>query len=92
MSRLTVPEAVGRLHHCLPGSQSAWVVGPRLIRRFANVGLSAWELACHALPTKVLAAQRLFALSVSARYRPPHTVPSGTQRARLQWLFVPKAK
>jgi len=32
----------------LPGSQSAWVVGPRLVLRFANVGLSAWELDCHA--------------------------------------------
>jgi hypothetical protein len=44
--------------------------------------LSAWELACHALPTTVFAAHRLFALSVSARYRPSQTVPSGTQRAR----------
>jgi hypothetical protein len=26
-------------------------------------------------------------LSLNARYRPSHTVPSGTQRARLQWLF-----
>jgi hypothetical protein len=45
-------------------------------------GLSAWELACHALPTTVFAAQRIFALPVSARYRPSPTVPSGTQRAR----------
>jgi hypothetical protein len=43
--------------------------------------LSAWELACHTLPTIVFAAQSLFALSVSARYRPPQTVASGTQRA-----------
>src|SRR6185437_7527863 len=46
-----------------------------------NVGLSAWELACHALPTTVFAAQSLCALPVSARYRPPQTVASGTQRA-----------
>ena len=44
--------------------------------------LSAWELACHALPTTVFAAQSKFALSVSARYRPPQTMASGTQRAR----------
>jgi hypothetical protein len=47
--------------------------------------LSAWELACHALPTTVFAAQRIFALSVSDRYRPSPTVPSGTQRARLTY-------
>jgi hypothetical protein len=47
--------------------------------------LSAWELACHALPNTVFAAESLFALSVSARYRPSQTVPSGTRRARL-WL------
>src|SRR6516164_8498355 len=41
-STLTAPEAVGPLPYCLHGSQSAWVVGPRLVRRFANVGLSAW--------------------------------------------------
>jgi hypothetical protein len=35
--RLTAPEAVSRPPHCLPGSQSARVVGPRLVRRFANV-------------------------------------------------------
>jgi hypothetical protein len=33
--------------------------------------LSAWELACHASPTTVFAAERLFVLSVSVRYRPP---------------------
>ena len=38
--------------------------------------LLAWELACHASQTTVFAAQRLFALSVSARYRPSQTVPS----------------
>jgi len=43
---------------------------------------SAWELACHVLPTTVFAAQMLFALSVSTRYRLSHTVPSGTQGAR----------
>jgi hypothetical protein len=46
------------------------------------LALSAWELACHALPTTVFAVQRLFALSVSARYKPYQTVPSGMQRAR----------
>lgn len=39
-------------------------------------------LACHAALTTTFAAQRLFALSVSARYRPSQTVPSSTQRAR----------
>jgi hypothetical protein len=47
------------------------------------VGPSAWELACHALPTRVFAAHRLFTLSVSTRYRPSQTAPSGTQGARL---------
>jgi hypothetical protein len=47
-----------------------------------DVALSAWELACHALPTTVFAAHSRFALSVSARYRLPQTVASGTQRAR----------
>src|SRR5438034_5854071 len=47
-----------------------------------DVGLSAWELACHALPTTVFAAQRLFTLSVSGRCRPSQTAPSGTQGAR----------
>lgn len=45
---------------------------------------SAWELACHVPPTTAFAAQRLFSLSVSARQRPSQTVPSGTQRARLE--------
>jgi hypothetical protein len=44
--------------------------------------LSAWELACRALPTTVFTAQRLLTLSVSARHRPSRTVLSGTQRAR----------
>ena len=48
----------------------------------ADVALSAWELACHVLSTTVFAAQSLFVLSVSARYRPLQTVASGTQRAR----------
>ena len=49
-------------------------------------GLSAWELACHILPTIVNAAQRLFSLSVGARYRPSQTAQSGTQGARLLTL------
>jgi hypothetical protein len=53
------------------------------------VALSAWELACHTLPTMIFAAKRPFALSMSARYRPSQTVPSGTQRARRGCLFVP---
>jgi hypothetical protein len=44
--------------------------------------LSAWELACHASPTTVFAAQNPIRLSVSARYGPSQTVASGTQRAR----------
>jgi hypothetical protein len=47
-----------------------------------DIGLSAWELACYASLITVFAAQRLFALSVSARYRPSQTLPSGTQGAR----------
>jgi hypothetical protein len=50
-----------------------------------NLGLSAWELACHALLTTVFAVQKLFALSVSVRYRPSQTVLPGTQRARPVW-------
>jgi hypothetical protein len=52
------------------------------------IGLSAWELACHALPTTVFAVQRLFALSVSVRYRPSQTVLPGTQRARPVWSIA----
>ena len=49
--------------------------GPQIL----NLGLSAWELACHALLTTVFAAQMLFALSMTARCVPSQTVPSGTQ-------------
>jgi len=55
--------------------------GTNLVRKVAGVGLSAWELACHAPLTTVFAAQRLFALSLlpaTDRLRP---WPSGTQRA-----------
>jgi hypothetical protein len=45
-------------------------------------GLSAWELACRAFPTTVLAGQGLFTLPVDDRHRPPKTVTAGTQRAR----------
>jgi hypothetical protein len=70
---------------------TAWLPARTVVRvghwstsgpQIPNVGLSAWELDCHAFPTTAFAAQRLFALSVSARYRPSQTVPSGTQRAR----------
>jgi hypothetical protein len=47
-----------------------------------DVGLSAWELACHALLSTVFAGQGLFALPVDDRPRPSQTVASGTQRAR----------
>jgi hypothetical protein len=40
--------------------------------------LSAWELACHALPTTVFAGQGLFALPVDDRHRPSETIASGT--------------
>jgi hypothetical protein len=48
--------------------------GPQIL----NLGLSAWELACHVSLTIVFAAQRLFSFSVSARHRPSQTVPTGT--------------
>lgn len=89
---LTAPEAVSRPSHCMHRLQSARVAGPRLVRTFANVGLSAWELACHAMPTTVFAAQRPFTSSVSARLRPPQTMPSGTQRARLAWSDPSRAR
>ena len=66
----------------------SWAAKPQLARlgdlhrRGSDARPSAWELACHALPITAFAAQSLFALFVSARYRPPQTVPSGTQRAR----------
>jgi hypothetical protein len=47
-----------------------------------DVGLSAWELACHAFLSTVFAGQGLFALPVDDRPRPSQTVASGTQRAR----------
>ena len=50
-----VPDDSGQQEHCQGRLDS---------------GLSAWELACHALSTTVFAAQRLFTLSVSTRYRP----------------------
>ena len=52
----------------------------------SQVALSAWELACHILPTMVFAAQRFFSSSVGARYRPSQTALSGTQGARLLTL------
>ena len=63
-----------------PRRQARWVGGDSGLARL--LALSAWELACHALPTIVFAVQRLFALSVSARHRPSQTVASGTQRVR----------
>jgi hypothetical protein len=51
-----------------------------------DIGLSAWELACHILPTIIFAAQKLFSLSVSVRYRPLQTTLSGTRGARLLTL------
>jgi hypothetical protein len=57
-----------------------------------DVGLPAWELACHAMPTTVFAAQRPFTLSVSARLGPPQTMSSGTQRARLVWSDPSRAR
>jgi hypothetical protein len=44
-------------------------LGLSLLERVTGIepALSAWELACHALPTTVFAVQILFALSVSAR-------------------------
>jgi hypothetical protein len=47
-----------------------------------DVGLSAWELACHALATTVFAGEGLFASPVDNRLRPSQTVASCTQRAR----------
>jgi hypothetical protein len=53
-----------------------------LVRRFAEVGLSAWELACHASLISASQVSRLVGLSVSARHAPILTPLSGTQRAR----------
>lgn len=79
----TAPEAVGFLRRYLLRPWTASCSGPHLVHKLTSaLGLSAWELACHVSLTIVFAAQRLFALSVSARYRPSQTVPSGTQRAR----------
>jgi len=50
--------------------------------------LSAWELACHALPTTVFAGQGLFALPVDDRHRPSQAVVSGTQRARCTYETI----
>jgi hypothetical protein len=35
--RLTAPEAVTRLPHCLRRPWSAWVAGPHLVRRFPTL-------------------------------------------------------
>ena len=83
LSRTVVTRLVTHLGpRVCPGSQSAWRAGPRLVRRFADVGLSAWELACHACLSTVYAGQEPYALSVDDRYRPSQTLVSGTQRAR----------
>ena len=76
--RLTAPEAVAWLPHCLRSSQSALVSGPRLVRRFVNVALSAWELDCHASLTGKLQVSHHLRLSVSDRQTPVLTPLSGT--------------
>ena len=47
-----------------------------------DIGLSAWELACHTLLTTVFAGQGRFVLPVDYHHRPSQTLASGTQRAR----------
>jgi hypothetical protein len=79
---VTALEAVGGPPHCLPGSRSVWVPGARLVRRFSNVGTISLGTGLSCFADTVFAAQSLLALSVSGRYRPPQTVPSGTQGAR----------
>ena len=69
----------------MPFGPGIWP-GPRCQARWAGRGLqgqgrtalSAWALACHALPSTVFSARRLFTLSVSARYRPSQTAVTGT--------------
>jgi hypothetical protein len=52
-------------------------------------GPSAWELACHALPTGTSQISRYLRLSVSARRVPVPTLVSGTQRARgVAWFCL----
>jgi hypothetical protein len=53
-----------------------------------DVGLSAWELACHTSPTTVFTGQGLLALSVDDRQRPSQTLASGTQRARCAYCLA----
>jgi len=50
-ARPTAQQAVGRQPHYQPRPQSACVAGSRLVRRLSNLGLSVWELDCHASVT-----------------------------------------
>jgi hypothetical protein len=52
--------------------------GPQIL----NVGLSAWEQACHLALTTIFAGQEHSALSVSDPHVPPLILHSDTQRAR----------
>jgi hypothetical protein len=52
-----------------------------MVRRFAEVGLSAWELICHASLTGALQVSCHLRLSVSGHRVPVMASPSGTQRA-----------
>jgi hypothetical protein len=52
-----------------------------MVRRFAEVGLSAWELICHASLTGALQVSCHLRLSLSGHRVPVMASPSGTQRA-----------
>lgn len=85
------PEAVGRPPYYLPRSQSAWLAGPRLVRRFATSSdyqLGNWlVLPCR--PQHLPLRGYLPCPGVHAT-RPSQTVLSGTQGAHWQWPLRPK--
>jgi hypothetical protein len=72
----TAPEAVGRLPHCQPGSQFAWVAGPRVVRRFANswtISLGIGQIAARRSPRPRLPVPHRRCLYRSSRPQGPAT-------------------
>ena len=83
--RLTAPEAVGGLPHCLHGSWPVWATGPHLVRRSAAPDYQLGNWIVMPPPTSAPQVRRHLGLSVGARRVPSLTLPSGTQRHAARW-------
>jgi hypothetical protein len=57
------------------------MAGPRLVRRLTNLGLSAWESACHAFPAVIFEGQGMFVVPVDDELM-LETGPYGQLRTR----------